>query len=312
MATQKSAPVDRGCAVAVIIFILVLGTLLPWNFFITAMEVPQLLCHTHTASLPWRYHSFSVTPTQHHCHGGTTASLSHPHSITAMEVPQLLCHTHTASLPRRYHSFYVILTHPHSITAMEVPQLLCHTHTASLPRRYHSFSVTPTQHHCHGGTTASLSHPHSITAMEYFDDRLKGTASSIGSTLVTKGTTPVTKGTTPVTKDYKFASWMTLLAQLPLLLFTLANSFLYQRIKEKIRITVSMFSILFLLTAIMVCPCSLTASSLSPWQLYGSSTPSWFPPVFMSMGPVVYNVKRAVCQEALQLGRVVFWRTHGT
>ncbi|XP_038820899.1 equilibrative nucleoside transporter 2-like isoform X1 [Salvelinus namaycush] len=140
MTTQKSAPVDRGCAVAVIIFILGLGTLLPWNFF--------------------------------------------------------------------------------------------------------------------------------ITAMEYFDDRLKGTASSIGATLVTNETTPVTNGTTtvtnvttqvtngttPVTKDYKFASWMTLLAQLPLLLFTLANSFLYQRIKEKVRIAVSMVSILFLflLTAIMV------------------------------------------------------------
>uniref|UniRef100_A0A4W5KH08 Solute carrier family 29 member 2 n=2 Tax=Hucho hucho TaxID=62062 RepID=A0A4W5KH08_9TELE len=126
MTTQKSAPVDRGCAVAVIIFILGLGTLLPWNFF--------------------------------------------------------------------------------------------------------------------------------ITAMEYFDDRLKGTASSNGTILVTNGPTPVTNGTTPVTKDYKFASWMTLLSQLPLLLFTLANSFLYQRIKEKVRIAVSMVSILFLflLTAIMV------------------------------------------------------------
>uniref|UniRef100_A0A8C7KVG3 Solute carrier family 29 member 2 n=1 Tax=Oncorhynchus kisutch TaxID=8019 RepID=A0A8C7KVG3_ONCKI len=65
--------------------------------------------------------------------------------------------------------------------------------------------------------------------MKYFDDRLKGTVS-----------------------NYKFASWMTLLAQLPLLLFTLANSFLYQHIKEKVRIAVSMVSILFLLTAIMV------------------------------------------------------------
>uniref|UniRef100_A0A8C7RWH5 Equilibrative nucleoside transporter 2 n=1 Tax=Oncorhynchus mykiss TaxID=8022 RepID=A0A8C7RWH5_ONCMY len=112
MTTQKNAPVDRGCAVAVIIFILGLGTLLPWNFFITATEVP----HT------------------------------------------------------------------------------------------------------------------------------------------TNGTTPVTNGTTPVTKDYEFASFMTLLAQLPLLLFTLANSFLYQRIREKVRIAVSLVSILclFLLTAIMV------------------------------------------------------------
>ncbi|CAB1333126.1 unnamed protein product, partial [Coregonus sp. 'balchen'] len=77
-----------------------------------------------------------------------------------------------------------------------------------------------------------------IIATEYFDDRLKGTTSS--------------NGTTPLTKDYNFASWMTLLAQLPL--FTLANSFLYQRIKEKVRIAVNMVSILFLflLTAIMV------------------------------------------------------------
>ncbi|XP_029526122.1 equilibrative nucleoside transporter 2-like isoform X2 [Oncorhynchus nerka] len=133
MITQKNGPVDRGCAVAVIIFILGLGTLLPWNFF--------------------------------------------------------------------------------------------------------------------------------ITATEYFDDRLKGTPSSYGTTPVANGTTPVangttpvTNGTTPVTKDYEFASFMTLLAQLPLLLFTLANSFLYQRIREKVRIAVSLVSILclFLLTAIMV------------------------------------------------------------
>ncbi|XP_020320029.1 equilibrative nucleoside transporter 2 [Oncorhynchus kisutch] len=126
MTTQKNTPVDRGCAVAIIIFILGLGTLLPWNFF--------------------------------------------------------------------------------------------------------------------------------ITATEYFDDRLKGTPSSYGTTPVANGTTPVTNGTTPVTKDYEFASFMTLLAQLPLLLFTLANSFLYQRIREKVRIAVSLVSILclFLLTAIMV------------------------------------------------------------
>ncbi|KAK6305635.1 hypothetical protein J4Q44_G00244150 [Coregonus suidteri] len=100
----------------------------------------------------------------------------------------------------------------------------CHGASSS-PQRYHNFSVTPT-------------HPHSITDTEYFDDRLKGTTSS--------------NGTTPLTKDYNFASWMTLLAQLPL--FTLANSFLYQRIKEKVRIAVNMVSILFLflLTAIMV------------------------------------------------------------
>ncbi|XP_010901992.2 equilibrative nucleoside transporter 2 [Esox lucius] len=86
-----------------------------------------------------------------------------------------------------------------------------------------------------------------ITATEYFEDRLKGPSAS-------NGPVQVTNGTAPVTKNYNFASWMTLLSQLPLLLFTLANSFLYQLVKEKIRIAASMGAILFLfiLTAIMV------------------------------------------------------------
>ncbi|KAL0993935.1 hypothetical protein UPYG_G00115750 [Umbra pygmaea] len=55
----------------------------------------------------------------------------------------------------------------------------------------------------------------------------------------------------PTTEDL---FWMTLLAQLPLLVFTLANSFLYQLVKEKIRIACSMAAILilFILTAVMV------------------------------------------------------------
>ncbi|KAJ7996326.1 hypothetical protein DPEC_G00235930 [Dallia pectoralis] len=82
-----------------------------------------------------------------------------------------------------------------------------------------------------------------ITATEYFEDRLKERTSLGG-----------TNGTSPATKNYNFASWMTLLAQLPLLLFTLANSFLYQLVREKIRIAVSMGAILFLfiLTAVTV------------------------------------------------------------
>ncbi|XP_053533667.1 equilibrative nucleoside transporter 2 isoform X4 [Ictalurus punctatus] len=56
------------------------------------------------------------------------------------------------------------------------------------------------------------------------------------------------------TKEYYFNNWMTLLSQLPLLLFTLLNSILYPRISEKIRIAGSQVFILiiFILTAILV------------------------------------------------------------
>ncbi|KAG7484948.1 hypothetical protein MATL_G00055430 [Megalops atlanticus] len=61
-------------------------------------------------------------------------------------------------------------------------------------------------------------------------------------------------GTDAVHKEYHFNNWMTLLSQLPLLLFTFLNSFLYQRISEKWRITGSLVLIfvLFFLTAILV------------------------------------------------------------
>ncbi|XP_073790608.1 equilibrative nucleoside transporter 2 isoform X1 [Danio rerio] len=75
-----------------------------------------------------------------------------------------------------------------------------------------------------------------ITAMTYFTDRLKNGTNS----------------TQPDT--YMFSNNSVLLAQLPLLLFTLLNSFLYQHIAEKIRIAGSMVAILllFILTAILV------------------------------------------------------------
>lgn len=75
-----------------------------------------------------------------------------------------------------------------------------------------------------------------ITAMNYFTDRLRnGTDSSQSDT-------------------YMFGNMSVLLAQLPLLLFTLLNSFLYQHIAEKMRIAGSMVFILllFILTAILV------------------------------------------------------------
>ncbi|XP_016414649.1 equilibrative nucleoside transporter 2-like, partial [Sinocyclocheilus rhinocerous] len=55
-------------------------------------------------------------------------------------------------------------------------------------------------------------------------------------------------------KEYYFNNWMTLLSQLPLLLFTLLNSFLYQWISEKMRIAGSLVFILllFILTAVLV------------------------------------------------------------
>lgn len=49
---------------------------------------------------------------------------------------------------------------------------------------------------------------------KYFNGRLNTTEWSNG---------------TVVRKEYYFNNWMTLLSQLPLLLFTLLNSFLYQR-----------------------------------------------------------------------------------
>ena len=52
---------------------------------------------------------------------------------------------------------------------------------------------------------------------QYFQDRLK------------LNNTEWVNGTAVVIKEYYFNNWMTLLSQLPLLLFTLLNSFLYQR-----------------------------------------------------------------------------------
>uniref|UniRef100_A0A8C5G7M3 Equilibrative nucleoside transporter 2-like n=1 Tax=Gouania willdenowi TaxID=441366 RepID=A0A8C5G7M3_GOUWI len=79
-----------------------------------------------------------------------------------------------------------------------------------------------------------------MTASLYFQDRLNGTEWSNGT---------VVEG-----KKYHFNNWMTLLSQLPLLLFTLLNSFLYQRISEAVRIAGSLVFILllFILTAVLV------------------------------------------------------------
>ncbi|XP_070710693.1 equilibrative nucleoside transporter 2-like [Pempheris klunzingeri] len=79
-----------------------------------------------------------------------------------------------------------------------------------------------------------------MTASLYFQGRLN--------------TTEWSNGTVIIRKEYYFNNWMTLLSQLPLLLFTLLNSFLYQRISEAIRIAGSLVFILllFILTAVLV------------------------------------------------------------
>ncbi|XP_017316846.1 equilibrative nucleoside transporter 2 isoform X4 [Ictalurus punctatus] len=78
------------------------------------------------------------------------------------------------------------------------------------------------------------------TSRPYFNNRLN--------------TSEWSNGTMTSTKEYYFNNWMTLLSQLPLLLFTLLNSILYPRISEKIRIAGSQvfILILFILTAILV------------------------------------------------------------
>ncbi|KAI7814089.1 equilibrative nucleoside transporter 2 [Triplophysa rosa] len=79
-----------------------------------------------------------------------------------------------------------------------------------------------------------------MTASMYFNNRLN--------------TSEWKNGTVTDRKEYYFNNWMTLLSQLPLLLFTWLNSVLYQRISEKIRIAGSLvfILILFILTAVLV------------------------------------------------------------
>ncbi|XP_077445727.1 equilibrative nucleoside transporter 2-like [Stigmatopora argus] len=78
-----------------------------------------------------------------------------------------------------------------------------------------------------------------MTASLYFQDRLN---------------TNVTNGSDVSNNSKYFNSCMTLLSQLPLLLFTLLNSILYQRISEVVRIAGSLVFILllFVFTAVLV------------------------------------------------------------
>ncbi|XP_049636836.1 equilibrative nucleoside transporter 2 [Suncus etruscus] len=84
-----------------------------------------------------------------------------------------------------------------------------------------------------------------ITAIPYFQGRLAGANIS---------TTEAGTNHTGTVDSFNFNNWVTLLSQLPLLLFTLLNSFLYQCIPEAVRILGSLLAILFLfaLTAALV------------------------------------------------------------
>eukprot|EP00074_Homo_sapiens_P095084 XP_016873122.1 equilibrative nucleoside transporter 2 isoform X4 [Homo sapiens] len=85
-----------------------------------------------------------------------------------------------------------------------------------------------------------------ITAIPYFQARLAGAGNSTARILSTNHTGPE--------DAFNFNNWVTLLSQLPLLLFTLLNSFLYQCVPETVRILGSLLAILllFALTAALV------------------------------------------------------------
>ncbi|XP_076836495.1 equilibrative nucleoside transporter 2 [Brachyhypopomus gauderio] len=80
-----------------------------------------------------------------------------------------------------------------------------------------------------------------ITAFDYFNEQLNTTTGNASET-------------TQTSDPYMFNNMCVLISQLPLLVFTLLNSFLYQHIPERMRIAGSMILIflLFLLTAALV------------------------------------------------------------
>ncbi|XP_033828359.1 equilibrative nucleoside transporter 2-like [Periophthalmus magnuspinnatus] len=79
-----------------------------------------------------------------------------------------------------------------------------------------------------------------ITATQYFNDRLSENYSS--------------NSTSFHVHKYNYDSWMCLLSELPLLLFSLLNSCLYQHVRERYRVAFSLVAFIFLfgLTAALV------------------------------------------------------------
>uniref|UniRef100_A0A3P8UVN9 Solute carrier family 29 member 1a n=1 Tax=Cynoglossus semilaevis TaxID=244447 RepID=A0A3P8UVN9_CYNSE len=89
-----------------------------------------------------------------------------------------------------------------------------------------------------------------MTATMYFTNRLK----SSGSFSLSNQTVNQTDGDPRNVLESKFNNTMTLCAMVPLLIFTCLNSFIHQRIPQKLRISGTLTAILlvFLLTAILV------------------------------------------------------------
>ncbi|XP_070806467.1 equilibrative nucleoside transporter 2 isoform X3 [Pituophis catenifer annectens] len=104
-----------------------------------------------------------------------------------------------------------------------------------------------------------------ITAIPYFETRLRGNCSLgwksdsleplAGGNQTAENQTALNSQPASACEDeFSFSNWLTLLSQLPLLLFTFLNSVLYRCISDKVRILGSLTGILFLfvLTAILV------------------------------------------------------------
>uniref|UniRef100_A0ABM5F3G4 Equilibrative nucleoside transporter 2 n=1 Tax=Pogona vitticeps TaxID=103695 RepID=A0ABM5F3G4_9SAUR len=92
-----------------------------------------------------------------------------------------------------------------------------------------------------------------ITAIPYFQSRLVAGNCSAGEE-TRNGTSLGFEPASRCSDAFNFSNWLALLSQLPLLLFTLLNSLLYQCIPEALRILGSLGGILllFVLTAVLV------------------------------------------------------------
>ncbi|CAL1577836.1 unnamed protein product [Knipowitschia caucasica] len=90
-----------------------------------------------------------------------------------------------------------------------------------------------------------------MTASAYFTSRLKD---PVTTTLNLTGNETVGGGDTRSVLESKFNNVMTLCAMVPLLIFTCLNSFIHQRVSQKLRILGSLcvIFVVFLITAIMV------------------------------------------------------------
>ncbi|XP_012816512.1 equilibrative nucleoside transporter 2 isoform X1 [Xenopus tropicalis] len=112
-----------------------------------------------------------------------------------------------------------------------------------------------------------------ITAIPYFQSRLVTQQALDRATDLNYLNTSNISERAIHADEFQFNNWMTLLAQLPLLLCTLLNSFLYQCVPEKVRIAGSMVAILFLFTVTAV----LVKVEMSPQTFFDVTMATiWF------------------------------------